>query len=173
MFQTVGVRSVSVDTPSERAQVCSDTMYKTDHFARMRLARFGRRDVAMLAEALVGLSAASVSVRFVPFKRITSAITRQAISKRPRAVNLGQLRWAVQAIARRIPLRAMCFEQALCLQAMLRRRGVASTLHYGVRWEEEGALGAHVWLSVDGELVLGGECASRYACVASFATPVH
>ena len=136
------------------------------------MSRLRRGGVMLLAEALVELTAASAKVRFAPFRRITSAITRQAISAKPQAVDVDRLRWAVQAAARRLPLRTKCIEMALCFQAMLRRRGIASVLHYGVRRDEKGALGAHVWLTIDGEYVIGGECAPEFACLATFATPV-
>ncbi len=148
-------------------------MYRTDNYSRGRFARLRRGDLVLLAEALLGLTAASVKVRFVPFRRITTAITRHAVSATPRATDAGHLRWAVQAAARRLPLRTKCIETALCLQAMLRRREVASIMHYGVRRDEKGALGAHVWLTIDGEYVIGGECAPEFACVATFATPVR
>jgi NADPH-dependent 2,4-dienoyl-CoA reductase/sulfur reductase-like enzyme len=119
---------------------------------------------------MVALMVASLKVQLLPFRRITSAILRHETSQ-PRPVDLAQLRWAVQAAARRCPLRTKCIEMAIALQAMLRRRGVSSTLHYGVRRGGEG-LAAHVWLSVGDELVLGGEAAPDFACVAAFSTPV-
>lgn len=147
-------------------------MHRTSNNLRGRFSRLRRGGVTLLAEALVELTAASAKVRFSPFRRITSEITRQAISAKPRAVDVDRLRWAVQAAARRLPLRTKCIEMALCLQAMLRRRGVASVLHYGVRRDDKGTLGAHVWLTIDGAYVIGGECAPEFACLATFAPPM-
>lgn len=146
-------------------------MDKSRNFAS-RLGRLSHGDAILLAEALVGLTAASLKVKFVPFRRIAAAIGRGAITDTRSTVDVSHLRWAVEAAARRLPLRTKCFEMALCLQAMLRSRGVASVLHYGVRRGQAGDLGAHVWLSVHGDVVLGGECAPDFACVAAFATPV-
>lgn len=147
-------------------------MYETSNNFRGRLARLRGGGVGLLGEALVELTAASLKVRFMPFRRITSAITCRAISAHARKVDVERLQWAIQAGARRLPLRTKCIETALALQAMLRRRGVASVLHYGIRTDEGGTLAAHVWLTIDGEFVIGGECAPKFACVASFATPV-
>jgi hypothetical protein len=138
-----------------------------------RFARLGSGGVGLLIEALVELTAASLKVQFLPFKHITSAITRRAITAEGCAVDVARLRWAIEAAARRLPLRTKCIEMALALQAMLRRRGVPSVLHYGVRHDEKGTLGAHVWLTIDGAFVIGGECAPDFACVATFATPVR
>jgi len=147
-------------------------MSKTNNNLPGRLARLRGGGVLLLGEALVELTAASMKVRFVPFRRITSAIARRAVRADARAVDVDRLRWAIHAAARRLPLRTKCIETALALQAMLRRRGVVSVLHYGVRRDDEGKLGAHVWLTIDGEFVIGGECAPEFACVATFATPV-
>lgn len=51
---------------------------------------------------------------------------------------------------------------------MLRRRGIASQLHYGVGKGEQGELAAHVWISVAGETVLGGEVAHNFRCLATY-----
>jgi hypothetical protein len=51
---------------------------------------------------------------------------------------------------------------------MLRRRGYASLLHYGVAQEETKGLSAHVWVSVDGQTVIGGEEAPKFICLATY-----
>lgn len=50
---------------------------------------------------------------------------------------------------------------------MARRRGIATVLHYGVV-QESGGLAAHVWVSVDDAVVIGGEEAPRFTCLARF-----
>jgi hypothetical protein len=65
-----------------------------------------------------------------------------------------------------VPWKAVCFQNALAMQSMLRRRGVASVLHYGIGRED--GLKAHVWLSVGGEIVIGGDEAPRFVEVAAF-----
>jgi hypothetical protein len=62
----------------------------------------------------------------------------------------------------------VCIESALALRAMLSRRGVASTLHYGIRNDEDAGLKAHVWLSLDGRILIGGETAEQFTEVATF-----
>ena len=63
--------------------------------------------------------------------------------------------WAVRNSARAIP-GASCLTQALAFQAMLHRCGVASELKLGVRHNEHGNFAAHAWVSVGGEVLLGG-----------------
>jgi hypothetical protein len=49
---------------------------------------------------------------------------------------------------------------------MLRRRGVSSVMHYGVRRSADRQMRAHTWLEVDNRMLLGGESARLYA-------PIH
>jgi hypothetical protein len=48
---------------------------------------------------------------------------------------------------------------------MLRRRGVTSTIVYGVNRSPAGELLAHTWLMVDEKMVLGGEAAPEFTPV--------
>jgi hypothetical protein len=78
------------------------------------------------------------------------------------------VRWAVLASARRVPWRTVCFQNGMAAQIMLRRRGINSILHYGVAKDTEEGLKAHVWVTVDGLALIGGEEAEGFACLASF-----
>ena len=78
---------------------------------------------------------------------------------------------AVNAWARRFPWKTVCFQKGLALHWMLRRRGVDSRLHYGVDHHAVKGLRAHVWVSVGGETVMGGEVADEFTCLATF--PPH
>jgi hypothetical protein len=79
---------------------------------------------------------------------------------------LGGIAWAIGAAARRAPWRSECLEQAIAAKAMLRRRGVASTLYLGMARDP---VGAHAWVRVGDVNVTGGRDVARYAVVASFA----
>lgn len=129
--------------------------------------RLGTADYALLAEALATLALASLAIRFMPFRTLAARVSRPPRRAR-RAAELRRLRWAVDAAARRVPWKAVCFQRGLCLRAMLRRRGVPSVVHYGIAKEPGDALKAHVWLCVDGETVIGGAEAHRFASVATF-----
>lgn len=63
----------------------------------------------------------------------------------------------------------MCIEQGLAGQRMLRAAGHDATLHYGVRPPTGlGPLQAHVWITIDDEILLGGEDAADFAPVAAY-----
>lgn len=61
---------------------------------------------------------------------------------------------AVESAARFVP-GALCVAQSLAAQAMLVRRGVPSTIHFGFRRSATGAVEGHAWLEVDGRVVAG------------------
>lgn len=126
----------------------------------------------LVAEALLMLAASSAGIRFLPFRRIAAAAARES-SRRiapewDKFTTTRQIRWAVQATATMVPWRTVCFQKGLAAHAMLRRRGIPSVLHYGVRNLPEGGMGAHVWVCVDGQTVLGGAEAPAFACLATF-----
>jgi len=56
--------------------------------------------------------------------------------------------------------------RGLAVHVMLRRRGIASFLHYGVAQSD--ALKAHVWVSAAGRDVIGGEEAAGFTRLATY-----
>jgi hypothetical protein len=76
-------------------------------------------------------------------------------------------RWAVEATARRLPWKTVCFQKGLALHWMLQRREVPSRLHYGVSQAEE-QLRAHVWVSHGDEIIIGGEVAGEFTCLITY-----
>jgi hypothetical protein len=63
----------------------------------------------------------------------------------------------------------MCIEKGLAVQRILRSSGVNAVLHYGARHHSETSrLEAHVWVTVDGRPVIGGEDAPEFASVATY-----
>jgi hypothetical protein len=124
----------------------------------------------LLLESLVLLALASAAVQLLPFRRavrfgLAGSVSPQRLLAEPRVADI---RWAVEAMARRVPWRAVCIEQGIAMQRMLRRRGCDATLHYGVGHGEEGRLAAHVWVSVGEQIVIGGAQAPLFRQVATF-----
>src|SRR5688500_4776222 len=113
---------------------------------------YSASDVMLFAEAWLSLGVAALYLKLGPFERVMRCKPGREVG---RAVSpeIDRLVWAVTAARRRSWLRAKCIESALALRAMLQRRHLASTLHYGVRTAPDEYLQAHVWLSVDGQIV--------------------
>ena len=77
---------------------------------------------------------------------------------------------AIARAARHVPFRAVCLQQAFAALLMLRRRGLAATVHLGLA-RQDGAddLTAHAW-SRCGEVPVTGVGAARgFVSVAAFA----
>lgn len=113
------------------------------------------------------LTFSSLMVRLLPFRRIVDLAQSPLKSSHPE-VDAARLGWAVEQWRKRVPWRAMCIQSALALHILLRRRGKASTLHYGISRPGHGPLRAHVWLSIDGVTIMGGEAAAMHVPVATF-----
>jgi hypothetical protein len=120
----------------------------------------------MAAEALALLVFFRACLAVVPVHKIVGAMTRVSVGAGE--ATAGELavamrvRWAVEAVARRSPVRFVCFPQTLAAYAMLRRRGVASTMVYGVKRSPESELVAHTWLMLGERAVVGGEGAGEF-----------
>lgn len=130
----------------------------------------GRRagEWAMAAEALWLLALYRLCLAVMPVKRIIARMTKGRVNGEPGdydAASLevaGRVRWAVEAAARHSWVEFVCFPQTLAGYAMLRRRGVRSTMVYGVMRSKEGELVAHTWLMMGDRVVLGGEGAGEF-----------
>jgi hypothetical protein len=129
--------------------------------------RIAAGDVLLFAEAWLRLAQASLKLKLFSFER-TMRAKRAGVLLPITETQLSRLVWSIEAARRRSWLRAMCIEAALALRSMLYSRGVPCTLHYGIRNIEGEGLKAHVWLSVNGRIAIGGETADEFAEVATF-----
>ena len=122
---------------------------------------------ALLPRAVVTLTLASAAVSVLPFR---NAIRFGLVGLAPRRLaSATDIVWAVEAAARRLPWRTVCLQKGLAAQHMLRAAGIDASLHYGARHQTGTSdLEAHVWVSVDGKPVIGGEEALAFAEVAKF-----
>lgn len=136
-------------------------------FSLSRLRRLGPGELVLAGEALALLAAASLAIRLLPFRTVAATASRGE-ARRTEVETGERIARIVAAVARRVPWRTVCFQKGLACHWMLRRRGVASLLHYGVGRAEEERLSGHVWVSVGGRTVIGGEEAPRFSCLATF-----
>jgi hypothetical protein len=126
----------------------------------------------LLAEAVVFLAFAALAVALFPFRQVGAVASRstheRSLPEQALAATVNRVRWAIEAASRRVPWRALCFEQGLTAQHMLRRRGVPSVLYYGAARDSGTDLSAHVWVRAGDVDVVGCEIASRFALLATF-----
>ena len=131
-----------------------------------------RPDRLLLLEATLWMAVAGFAIAVLPFRYVgrlaTRPVRRPGLSQQARVTEARRIRWAIVATATRVPWRAMCFQQGLAAQFLLRRRGIPSVLYYGAAPDDEKGLAAHVWVR-DGDVdVIGGEIASRFAVLTTF-----
>ena len=84
------------------------------------------------------------------------------------AVLAREIGWAVTRTARYVPFKAVCLPQAMAAQFMLRRRKIASVMHFGAGKGVDKALDAHAWLDAAGVEVTGYPVAPHLAEIACF-----
>jgi hypothetical protein len=141
--------------------------------ARRKLAsawRLGGRRVLLVAEASLLLLAARIAVATLPFRRIIrwlgtpvspAALAAPAPRERPDD-KAALVSWAVRFAVGRLPVEAVCLPQAMAARTMLKRRGIAATLHLGVWRDHKSAVQidpdtppAHAWLEAAGQRITG------------------
>jgi hypothetical protein len=118
------------------------------------------------------LVVAHVAVTVLPFRNVGLLAARPIrgpnVPNQARANKVRRVRWAIITSAARLPWRALCIQQGLAAQLMLRRRGIPSVLYYGAAQDDRDGLSAHVWVR-DGDVdVIGGEIANRFTVLATF-----
>lgn len=136
-------------------------------------------DRRLTVEAAAWLTVALGLLALLPFRRIAvwlgKAADRDAPMARPaearrqaEAYRIGQ---AVERAARHLPMNARCLPQAIAAKAMLRRRGIASTTHFGMQVSDGGTGGrmeAHAWVTVGETGVVGVPASVGFTVLARF-----
>ena len=75
---------------------------------------------------------------------------------------------AIERCARHAPFRAVCLQQAFAGLLMLRRRGLAGSVHFGVRRGDNSPLAAHAWSLSGATPVTGFPMADDFVRIAVF-----
>lgn len=140
-------------------------------FARVR--RVGWTGLLLRLEALFQLRRVVRSLKVRSFQ----ALHAEVASSRPDAMrsagkqvvpsSLAGIGTAVESSARFVP-EAQCVARSLAAQVMLRRRGVASTIHFGFKRSVEGTVEGHAWLESNGVVVTGDIGLDAFTRTASF-----
>ena len=108
---------------------------------------------SLLAIVRLGIAALRFSVLRRSLDHMLPAIPAKSSGKRTSSVD--RLAWSVAAASRRLPFRSNCLIESLAVDAMMRRRGHASEIRFGVRPPNAGVLTAHAWVECEGAIVFG------------------
>lgn len=119
--------------------------------------RLSWRERARAGEAILLLTVASIAIRIAPFRRVLAATDRVRLRQQTAAADPAVVAATVVACADRLLWHPLCFPRGLAAHLMLRRRGIASTLHYGVAQLPERGLNAHVWVVAGDAIVIGAK----------------
>jgi hypothetical protein len=131
-------------------------------------------------EALVFLLVAKLCIKVFPFKRLApllgeknKTLVQKPISKK-KLEKMRLVRQSIALTARNVPWKSLCLDQATAGKWMLNRRGIASTLHFGVLTEKQNntaskTLKAHAWLWVHPNYFVTGFTTSLFKEIAFFA----
>jgi Transglutaminase-like superfamily len=146
----------------------------------LRFRQIGNRQRALLVEAVACLLAARLALIFIPFPRLVRRLGTFVPPTDPRAVQMqpegpseqmllaADVSWAVTRAARYVPFNAVCLPQAMAARVMLKRRGVASVIHFGAAKGAGKPLDTHAWLDAAGVEVTGYPVAKNFAEIACF-----
>ena len=121
-----------------------------------------------LREAAVMIILARLAVRFISPAHIFSWADRS-----PRRINrfagdeAQWIAWAIENVAAKPWLNALCLPRALAAHAMLRRRGIASRLCLGIA-RDGSDLAAHAWIEVGKQKIETNADDARFARLAEF-----
>lgn len=140
-----------------------------DARATPRRSTLSPRDRALLGEAFACLALARLATLLLPFRVVARGLgahNEESTRAEPATARARRVGAAVAVAARRTPWRSLCLEQAVAAKAMLRRRGIPSTLYLGVT---AAPFEAHAWVRVGEVNVTGGTDVDRFAVVATFA----
>jgi hypothetical protein len=129
------------------------------------------RDWVLLAQAWGLLLLVDLALRLLTFTRVRDAAAKARGRGPADGVEVGRVQRIVSVAARHHLYPMHCLRRALVIQWLLGRRGVETTLRFGVR-RGAGALDAHAWLEREG-VPLGetGDLEERFAVLSPIPAP--
>lgn len=136
-------------------------------------------DRRLTVEAAAWLVLALGLMALLPFRRIAGWFGKAVDGDAPLAgladgqsqAEARRIGRAVERAVRHLPLNARCLPQAIAAKAMLHRRGIAATMHFGMRLSNDGTgsrMEAHAWVTVGETGVVGVPASAGFTVLARF-----
>ncbi len=123
-------------------------------------------DRRLLLEASSRMALAWIVLRIIPFAWLARSLSQTKESAVP-PDEIRKIRWAVESIARHSPFPLMCVPQGFGAAWMLKVRGAAPRMHFGVAHGDNG-FESHVWVELNGVPVVGHRVAGRFTLMKTF-----
>ncbi len=78
--------------------------------------------------------------------------------------------WAISAALKYLPFKAMCLNQALVAQKMLKKRNTSGLLFLGVGMDDKDEKGmiAHAWVKCNENIITGNNSLEKYKVISTF-----
>ena len=128
----------------------------------------------MLMEAFVGLFFSKLALLIFPLKKIAPrlGILNQELNKSIttlQAKKAEEIRLSVARVARFLPWRSVCMDQATTGLMMLSRRKIPASLCLGVKKDpQQNKLLAHAWILCGNRILIGGKQSRGFKLVSTF-----
>ena len=121
--------------------------------------RLHASEFLLIPEAFFNLTVSWINVNFRPSKSYllppdSSAFRPVSKEKKEKSFEIAAV---VNGLSTRTVWRSTCLIKALATHKMLQKRDIEHKLHFGVTQSAENKLEAHAWLSVENEVIVGGE----------------
>lgn len=120
-----------------------------------------------VTRAVLALLPFRVAVRWLGLRLATEEHSDSGGATAPIVPLMGD---AVLRAASMAPFRAVCLQQAIAAAILLRLRGHAVQVHFGVSLDAQGALSAHAWSRCQGFIVTGGRQMAGFQPISMFVT---
>lgn len=133
------------------------------------------REALVQTEALFELAFCRALVCFVPFHKWSTLCGHPRTESLKMGVPASEakvrsIRSAIRRVARHVPWKSVCLDQAMAAQRMLSRRRLSSTLYFGMEKSLNGEWNAHAWVRCGSEWVIGYEPERHFTVVGTYAT---
>jgi hypothetical protein len=133
-----------------------------------------RADRLLLAEAGFWLGVARLTILFLPFRWIKLGWGEpRSLSSGKSEVTppelLDRVSWVLTTASRRLPWDCLCLAQAMAGKAMLKRRGISSTLYIGLTRDGVSQVQGHAWLKCGKQVITGQQGMEGFTVIATFA----
>lgn len=128
-------------------------------------------------EVLITLLYARILTLFFPFKKTANKMASSICKKeefRTKSEIVGeaiQLSQVVRSVSKKVPFRTKCFEQALSLQILLKRKNISSDIVFGLHSKED-KLAAHAWCVCQGVTLSGEKGKEQFQIIKSFTNSI-
>lgn len=120
------------------------------------------RERHLLLQAVVISIAIRLALIILPFRAVQRWICRECeVSRRVDRAERERIVRAVHSATRYLQSERRCLLRGMAVQWMLHRAGQPVALRIGAARTTDGALQAHVWVELDGEVITGGKDAPR------------